>query len=114
MSDVPEVLREYSVRLTPATASEQNLTSPDSDGLRTKFGGLPNAIQKRGNPNFLCPECREKMRFIAQIDSFEHQSHKNPNAKNYSEQHFMFGDVGMIYVWFCFDCLTPYATMECY
>jgi hypothetical protein len=29
-------------------------------------------------------------------------------------QQFMFGDVGMIYVWFCFQCLTPQASMECY
>ena len=27
---------------------------------------------------------------------------------------FMVGDVGMIHVWFCFQCLTPQASMECY
>jgi hypothetical protein len=46
--------------------------------------------------------------------SSEHKSSENPIAKDYGEQQFMFGDVGMIYVWFCFDCLTPLATMDCY
>lgn len=54
------------------------------------------------------------MHFIAQIDSFEHKIAGNPYAKDYDEQQFMFGDVGMIYVWFCFDCLSPLATMDCY
>jgi hypothetical protein len=54
------------------------------------------------------------MSFVAQIDSFEHNEENNPNRKDYGEQHFMFGDVGMIYVWFCFDCLAPFATMDCY
>jgi hypothetical protein len=52
--------------------------------------------------------------FIAQIDSFEFKGEENPNAKEHGDVHFMFGDVGMIYVWFCFDCLKPLATMDCY
>jgi len=54
------------------------------------------------------------MSFVAQIDSFEHNDENNPNRRDYGKQHFMFGDVGMIYVWFCFDCLVPFATMDCY
>jgi hypothetical protein len=30
------------------------------------------------------------------------------------DKQFMFGDVGMIYVWFCFDSMKPLATMDCY
>ena len=45
------------------------------------------------------------MHFIGQIDSFEN---------GFPDAQFMFGDVGMIYVWFCFKCHTPHATMDCY
>jgi hypothetical protein len=34
--------------------------------------------------------------------------------KKYGDEQFMFGDIGMIYVWFCFDCLEPLRTMDCY
>ena len=61
-----------------------------------------------------CPQCFGKMHFVAQIDSFEHNDENNPNRKDYADAQFMFGDVGMIYVWFCFNCLTPQATLESY
>jgi hypothetical protein len=61
-----------------------------------------------------CPECYTKMHFVGQIDSFEYNGKNNPNRKDYGQAEFMFGDVGMIYVWFCFECLKPHATMECY
>lgn len=48
------------------------------------------------------------------LDSFEFNGENNPNRKNYGDEQFMFGDVGMIYVWFCFNCLTPHATTEGY
>lgn len=54
------------------------------------------------------------MHFVAQIDSFEFKGEHNSNSKEYSDAQFMFGDVGMIYVWFCFQCLTPHASMDCY
>jgi hypothetical protein len=114
MSGVPEILREYRVSLFSLTDSERQPVYPKNLGLRTKFGGLPDMIQPNGDSKVTCPNCQQRMHFIVQIDSFEHKSNENPNAKVYSERHFMFGDVGMIYVWFCFDCLTPYATMECY
>lgn len=52
------------------------------------------------------------MRFVAQIDSFEMNRKGNPISKKTGEAHFVFGDAGMIYVWFCFHCLTPLATLE--
>ena len=54
------------------------------------------------------------MYFSAQIDSFEFKGEENPNAKDHGDVNFMFGDVGVICVWFCFDCLEPLATMDCY
>jgi hypothetical protein len=73
MSDIPEILREYRVKIVPADKAEPG-----------------------------------------QIDSFEFNGKDNPNRKDHGDTQFMFGDVGMIYVWFCFDCLEPLATMDCY
>jgi hypothetical protein len=114
MSDLPEFLREYRATLIPSTGSEQLPTYPENLGLKTKFGGVPDQVQANSPSKVACPECSQNMHFISQIDSFEHQSSENPIAKDYGERQFMFGDVGMIYVWFCFDCLTPLATMDCY
>jgi hypothetical protein len=52
------------------------------------------------------------MQFIAQIDSLEHKADGNPRSRDYGDQHYMFGDVGMIYVYFCFACLEPHTTMQ--
>ena len=48
---------------------------------------------------------QQAMHFIAQIDSFE-DGHPDPQ--------FMFGDVGMIYVWYCFKCGNAVASVESY
>lgn len=114
MSDLPETLREYRVTLVPVTGSESLPSYPENLGLRTKFGGVPDKVQESSPSRLSCPGCGQNMHFIGQIDSFEHESSQNPNARHYRDQEFMFGDVGMIYVWFCFDCLTPVATMDCY
>lgn len=78
----------------------------DSDnlGLRTKFGGRPSWVQR--SREVVCPECGKAMSFVAQIDSFNHDSGCNPNRIDCLSKSpkFMFGDVGMIYIFFCFDC----------
>jgi hypothetical protein len=112
MKNWPEVLRENRAKIVPA--SEVGCVDITSLGTRTKFGGLPNEIQPDGQSGMVCPICRKKMRFIAKIDSFEFNGKDNPKAKKYGDEQFMFGDAGMIYVWFCFDCLEPLATMDCY
>ena len=55
------------------------------------------------------------MTFVAQIDSVEHQWKSNPHSVDAlsDDQKWMFGDVGMIYVFFCFNCLEPHAEFEC-
>jgi len=114
MKDGPEPLPEYRVTLQevdPAAPTSQ-LEYPDNLGSRTKFGGKPDQYQGHEIPK--CPECRKEMSFVGQIDSFHHEWHTNPTARAISEQAFMFGDVGMLHVWFCFDCLSPLATFECF
>ena len=55
------------------------------------------------------------MTFVAQIDSINHDADNNPHRIDClsREQKFMFGDVGMIYVFFCFDCLETASIMQC-
>jgi hypothetical protein len=114
MKDLPDILREYRVRIIPAERAGPQPKEPDNLGRRTKFGGRPDAIQPGDDEEKRCPQCFGPMHFIAQIDSFEFNGDNNPNRKGFEDAHFMFGDVGMIYVWFCFQCLSPQAEMESY
>ena len=86
----------------------------DHDGQRTKLGGEPEYIQGGdGVPD--CPSCSKPLLFVAQIDSVEHDWLTNPHRVNSisPEQEWMFGDVGMIYVYFCKECLQAHAEFEC-
>lgn len=84
------------------------------EGQRTKLGGDPDWEQGDG-PNPSCPRCGNEMTFVAQIDSIEHESAWNPHSVSAfsDEPRWMFGDVGMIYVFFCRGCLVPHAIFEC-
>jgi len=55
------------------------------------------------------------MTFVAQVDSVEHDSKSNPHRVSplSEDQKWMFGDVGMIYVFVCFDCALAHAEYEC-
>jgi hypothetical protein len=114
MSHRPDNLREYRVRIIPAERAGPQPKYPANLGRRTKFGGVPDAIQSGDESEKRCPHCFSAMHFVAQLDSFEFNGDDNPNRKDYGDTQFMFGDVGMIYVWFCFQCQTPHASMECY
>jgi hypothetical protein len=72
-------------------------------GKRTKLGGEPEWIQSDHTP--VCDSCTEKMVFIAQIDSI---------GMDDAFQEYMFGDVGMIYLFYCFDCLETKSIFQCY
>lgn len=115
MDQRPPVLREYRVSLQRMNADEKAITEnyPDSNGIATKLGGIPNWIQGDETPG--CAQCKNNMTFVAQIDSVEHYQDLNPNAIDpFKDQQFMFGDVGMIYVFFCFECIEPKAVFQCY
>jgi len=77
-------------------------------------GGNPDSDQG-DNTSPLCNRCGKTTIFVAQIDSVEHQSKTNPHSVDClsCNQKWMFGDVGMIYVFFCFDRLLPTAEFEC-
>lgn len=67
-------------------------------GERSKIGGGPDFIQEENWP--ICPECKKKMSFYAQLDSLNDD--------------YCIGDCGMIYVFICFDCLETKAIIQSY
>jgi hypothetical protein len=114
--EMKKELPEIRVRLERCKPGEKavKLNYPDNLGLRTKLGGKPDEIQPDEIP--VCDSCGKQMTFVAQIDSVEHWADNNPLSRNPLEekQDYMFGDVAMIYVWFCFNCCEPKSTFECY
>lgn len=105
-------LNEYRVHLERVGRGE-SATPTDEPGLRTKLGGKPSWIQGDATPE--CEECGEPMHFVAQIDSIEHRSEYNPLMVDPPKHvDFMFGDVGMIYVFYCFDCTRVYGLQQGY
>ena len=101
-------LPEFRVSLTRLQSGETAYSTDgphyENQGQRTKLGGNPDWIQSEDAP--LCPDCDELMSFVAQVDSVEHQWKSNPHSVDAlsHDQKWMFGDVGMIYVFFCFEC----------
>jgi hypothetical protein len=75
-------------------------------GKRSKFGGQPNWIQNDDTP--ICPDCGEPMTFVAQLDSIGFD-----RANGEAAQGFMFGDVGLIYVFFCFNDGETCSIFQC-
>jgi hypothetical protein len=117
-----ETLPEFRVTLTrlkngeTAYPIDEDGFSEDMEGQRTKLGGLPESIQGGVDDLPKCPDCQKEMLFVAQIDSIEHQWETNPHSVDAlsEDQKWMFGDVGMIYVFFCKECLRAHADFECY
>jgi hypothetical protein len=109
------VLPEFRVELSRVKRGERavQLDYPDHLGMRTQLGGEPDWIQDPEPP--ACAECHSEMTFVAQIDSIEHDSKHNPMRRPaLGKQDWMFGDVGMIYVFFCFPCATTQSVFQCY
>ena len=91
----------------------ERAVDPEDLGVRSKLGGKPDWDQTDETPN--CPDCGEAMIFVAQIDSIEHESEDNPHSIDAlsKDQQYMFGDVGMLYLFFCENCLQPAAVFQC-
>jgi uncharacterized protein YwqG len=98
-------MRELGIQFT----KYQRKLYPENLGERSKLGGEPEWIQEE--ENIKCPICKRKMSFIGQIDSIDYG--KNVNKDN-DQQLYIFGDVGMIYIFFCFDCLKPKSIFQSY
>jgi hypothetical protein len=112
-----EILPEFRVTLTRLKKGETAypIDGPHYEyhGQRTKLGGEPDWVQSDEVP--LCSDCGAPMSFVAQIDSVEHQWKSNPHSVDAlsDDQRWMFADVGMIYVFFCFECSTTSSIFQC-
>lgn len=75
----------------PLTEAAKSLPSfawaADEVGTRHQLGGEPLFLQAENWPQ--CPSCRERMTFLAQIDSMNDE--------------FCIADCGMVYVFICFE-----------
>ena len=65
-------------------------------GQRHRIGGQPDFIHGTEHP--ACPNCGQPMTFYGQLDSL------NDDV--------VLGDLGMIYVFVCFDCLEAKALLQ--
>ncbi len=77
---------------------------PNNLGKRSKLGGTPEWIQNE--EEIICRECNQQMSFVCQLDSIDYTGEVNNNEE------YMFGDVGMIYTFFCFDCSTVKSVVQ--
>ena len=120
MSRKPDRLPEFRVTLERINEGDTaypiggDVPHDEYYGRRTKLGGDPDFEQDaRVRPP--CEKCKKPMVFVAQIDSVEYDWKSNPHRVDCLSKNkkWMFGDVGMIYVFFCFDCLHPWAYFEC-
>lgn len=113
-----KILREYWM-LFEAVPDGEHANPPEGGqpGMRSKLGGIPDWIQKSSEGTKIeCESCKRRMIFVAQIDSMEHRGvgYENPHGKEPPEQHYMFADVGMLYVFWCFRCGSGRVMYRCY
>lgn len=89
---------EYRVRLerVPPGESAIAVPYPDNHGLCTKLGGEPYWIQPGVSP--FCEGCQQSMAFVAQIDSIDYTGYPRDDV------FYMFGDMGMLYIFYCVGC----------
>jgi uncharacterized protein YwqG len=106
-------LREYRIKFEKMPEGKKAVPNADKLGVRSKLGGDPDWVQYPDAPK--CSDCKQPMTFVAQIDSMEHDEKHNPHAIDVlsGQQQFMFGDVGMIYVFMCFGCMETKSIVQC-
>ena len=97
------MLRQMNMQFVPCTDA---LVYPDNLGKRSKVGGAPDWLHN--SVDVTCPTCRHAMEFIAQLDSFDYTGTANGSRK------YMFGDVGMLYLFFCFSCHETHSIFQEY
>jgi hypothetical protein len=111
--DSDDALREFRmsfIRVRP-DGQPTRLGYPENVGRRSKIGGDPEWIQHDESPD--CPNCHEAMIFVGQIDSLD--AAPDQFGEDYvSFNEYMFGDCGMIYLFFCFACCHVSTVFQCY
>ena len=119
-SSAEDQLPEFRVTLHRPTKAKSAVDPHDRQnlGARTKLGGSPDWIQLHDETP-KCKKCKEKMTFVAQIDSIDHVSIANTRRTQSkrgdpSKRRWMFEDVGMIYVFYCFNCGETRSVVQSY
>ena len=109
---MPRKLKEFRITFKRVSPGEDAVDGK-SLGLQSKLGGDPRWIQQDETPS--CSACFQPMSFVGQIDSVEHDADNNPLRVDCirGNADYMFGDVGLTYVFFCFDCLTTQSVFQC-
>lgn len=105
-----QTLTEVRIGLRRVSETEIKIVpdfDPQQAGQRTKLGGNPEWIQRPDTPK--CPACRRNMTFVAQIDSIDQDRSAYQGRNEY-----MFADVGMIYVFYCFNCIRTKNVVQFY
>lgn len=65
-------------------------------GTRHRLGGEPSFLQQAEHPT--CSSCREEMTFYGQLDSISDE--------------IVLADVGLVFVFVCFDCFEATAFIQ--
>ena len=86
------------VKLIRADGKNPFPNAGDNIGLRNKLGGRPDWIQNDETP--VCEKCGKKMFFYGQLDSYDHDHN--------------IGDCGMIYVFYCPECMEDKTIVQSY
>jgi hypothetical protein len=70
--------------------------APEGVGTRHQLGGEPDWQQEPQAPR--CPDCNEQMTFYGQLDSINDE--------------FSLADIGLVYVFVCFDDFTTASVLQ--
>jgi hypothetical protein len=93
---IPEIRLVLNPATPEARAAVGFKWAAESVGKRNKLGGTPDWLQTADSPN--CSDCGQSMTFYGQLDSVGDQ--------------FALADVGLIYVFVCFDCFTTKSVLQ--
>ncbi|AZQ68902.1 hypothetical protein EF888_18280 [Silicimonas algicola] len=96
MKTIPEIRLEMKPKTREAKAVVGFDWAEDGVGKRSKIGGRPDFLQ--GREDVGCDSCGEEMTFFAQLDSVGDE--------------ICFADVGMVFVFVCFDCFRTKSLIQ--
>lgn len=92
---------EIKLTLDPKTPEAEDAVgfkwAVEGIGMRSKLGGKPDFLQEAKIP--CCEDCNERMTFYGQLDSVGDEV--------------ILADVGMVYIFVCFDCYTSTSLIQC-
>lgn len=95
-----EPIPPFHLRPEPATPEAESLPgfeyAPDEVGQRHQLGGEPTWLQGDATP--VCGECGKPMTFYGQLDSINDD--------------IVLADVGLVYVFVCFDDFTSASVIQ--